>query len=90
MTPPTDSLEAALRAVEPVHDCHRDDPDMCCYDAVSSAALAAAAREWMQRQMPATWYIDEILEDRVQRARRCAYNDAIAAVARALGLMETP
>ena len=72
MTP--DSLEAALRAVEPAHECHRDDPDQCCYDSVSSEALAATAREWMKRQMPQ------------HSLTGFAYGWALSDVERALGL----
>lgn len=84
MTPPIDSLEAALRAVPT-----DDNPD-CCYGEGCTRlcsrsdypALAAAAREWIQRMMPLPF---------IGHAGGAApgagvYNLALADVARRLGL----
>jgi hypothetical protein len=91
MTPPTDSLEAALAKV-PLRCtiCRFRAPD-CVFSHEHTSferrpdELAAAAREWMRRQMPASWYIQEDTGYEL-RERRQAYNDALADVATALGL----
>ena len=95
MTPPTDSLEAALRAVPLVcRDCGEPATDarplvcsvMSLHDSVADyAALAAAARKWVKENMPMPF------ESRPSvwwdaGSRYAGYNRALADVAKALGL----
>ena len=82
MTPPTDTLETALRAVALTQiatcasGCHTEagGPDY--------AALAAAAREWVQRMMPLPF----VGHPGCAAPGAGAYNMALADVARKLGL----
>ncbi len=79
MTPPTDTLKVSLRAVPSVHDCHRDDPDMCCYDVIDTEALAVAVREWIRGALTGTAVSESPTEAR-------GYGRAMNDVARNLGL----
>ena len=91
MTPPTDSLDAALRAVPGL--CERalrpdpgddDDPEAepCRnHGEQDIPALAAAVREWMTYWMPAPL---AVRTDRAPWER--GWNEALAEVARRLGI----
>jgi len=69
-----DSLEAALRAV-PLTEL-----------GVYYRVLVAAARKWMQRQMPAIRLVDTAMSHTIWNDE--GYNEALADVVRALGLEE--
>jgi len=90
MTPPTDSLEAALRAV-PLGSAQLSrtvgDGDgnaitlLITVPAPDYPALAAATREWIKRQMPLAY-----MDDAARLRNVEGYNAALADVAKALGL----
>jgi hypothetical protein len=91
MTPPTDSLEAALAKVplrcvacgfvaplRPFSHIHTGFAQL-------PNDLAAAAREWAKQQMPLAFLIAPF-ESKEQQSQGAGYNTALADVARALGL----
>ena len=96
MTPPTDSLETALRVVPLVcRDCGEPATDarpiVCTVASVHDSvadyrALAAVARAWARERIPSAVTITLAVDRREARA----YNAALADVAKALGLEDTP
>ena len=86
MTPPTDSLEAAIRAV-PCRYCL--DPlsehmkQSCWRWSPEAPTLAAAVREWIRRQMP---HLQEPLPGHELTEQQYRYNRHLAAMAWRLGL----
>ena len=96
MTPPTDSLETALRVVPLVcRDCGEPATDarpiVCTVASVHDSvadyrALAAVARAWARERIPSAVTIRLAVDRREARA----YNAALADVAKALGLEDTP
>ena len=71
MSPPPDSLEAALRAVPRLRR-HQalDDATSCCEDEPDYAALTAAAREWIRVRLNT-----EMTHERVTDAIRAYARD---------------
>lgn len=94
MTPPTDSLEDALRAACEAVDvvvCVRGQPEMCpccrtrmaAEGRASIPALAAVVREWMKKHMQ-KGFGSSPGDDAMERG----YDMALADVARRLGLSQ--
>ena len=96
MSRPTDSLEAAFRAVPLVcRDCGVSSTParriVCSVASVHDSvadyrALAAVARAWARERIPSAVTITLAVDRREARA----YNAALTDVAKALGLEETP
>lgn len=94
MTPPTDTLEAAIRAVScrfcgelrPAHSPLKSGslPDLkvCWPFEADPVTIAAAVREWARRQMPPPMSY----EGRVTLSHQDGYNHALADLAGRLGL----